>query len=83
MFFTCQLFMNNKTWNILNWNIRGINSKDIWNAVAHKIEESACSVLCLQETKREDFDLNYLRNFCPKVLSNLPFVHPLEPLGKF
>ena len=38
---------NNRSWNILNWNIRGINSKDKWNAIKQKIEESACVVVCI------------------------------------
>jgi hypothetical protein len=41
----------NRSWNILNWDIRGLNSDDKRNAVRAKIEESAYVVLCLQETK--------------------------------
>lgn len=65
------------TWNILNWNIRGINDDKRWPALSNKIEESACSILYLQETKREIFDSHYLKNFCPRSLSKfdyLPFV---------
>jgi hypothetical protein len=35
----------NRSWNILNWNIRGLNSDDKRNAVRAKIEESTCSVV--------------------------------------
>ena len=65
---------NNRSWNILNWNIRGINSKDKWNAINQKIEESACVVVCIQETKREEFTTQYLRNFCPKRISKFAYL---------
>ena len=62
--------MNNtntrKTWNILNWNIRGINSDDKCNALRLKLDESNCSIYCIQETKRENFDHSFIRKFAPK-----------------
>ena len=78
---TKQLFVSmnntNRSWNILNWNIRGINSKDKWLALRQKIDESDCNILCLQETKRETFDTAYIKNFFPSRLNKfafLPFV---------
>ena len=62
--------MNNtntrKTWNILNWNIRGINSDDKCNALRLKLDESNCAIYCIQETKRENFDHSFIRKFAPK-----------------
>lgn len=55
-----------RNWNILCWNIRGINSPHKWRSLREKIEESMCAVICIQETKREIFDHSYLKNFCPK-----------------
>jgi exonuclease III len=55
-----------RSWNILDWNIRGINSQEIWDDIREKIHESNCNIICLQETKREQFDLSYLKNFCPR-----------------
>ena len=52
---------NNKNWNILNWNIRGMNSEDKCLALRQKIDESDCNIVCLQETKRETFDTAYLK----------------------
>lgn len=73
----------NRCWDILNWNIRGINSQDKWLAIGKKIEESACAIVCLQETKREMFDvvpielINLL--FCPLVVFLWPgMVHCLK-----
>jgi exonuclease III len=58
--------MNNQNWNILCWNIRGINVTPKWDAIHDKIEESACSIICLQETKKEHFDMSFIHNFAPK-----------------
>jgi exonuclease III len=55
-----------RSFNILVWNVRGINSQGKWDALRDKITESAASVVCLQETKREHFDSSYLRKFCPR-----------------
>ena len=53
----------NRKWNILNWNVRGINSQTRWDDLRDKIDESNCGIICLQETKKEAFDQYYLRNF--------------------
>lgn len=67
--------MNNKRiWKILNWNIRGINSEKKWIALRNKIEESGCDIICLQETKREDFDSSYIKKFCPSKFTNFEFL---------
>jgi hypothetical protein len=44
---------NNRQMKILFWNVRGINSQEKWDAIRDKISESACQILCIQETKRE------------------------------
>jgi hypothetical protein len=46
---------NTNNWNILDWNIRGINSQARWNDIRQRIDETNCNILCLQETKRESF----------------------------
>lgn len=35
-----------------------------WNAVRSKINETWCDIVCLQETKREQIDPVFLKNFC-------------------
>lgn len=60
--------MNNqlsKDWNILSWNVRGINSSWKWDSVKNKICDASCDVICLQETKKETFDAAFLKNICP------------------
>jgi exonuclease III len=56
----------NRNWKIMNWKLRGINSEKKCLALSNKIDESGCNIICLQETKREIFDMEYLRKFCPK-----------------
>jgi endonuclease/exonuclease/phosphatase family metal-dependent hydrolase len=64
-----------RSWNILDWNIRGINSQDRWDDLANKISESNCNIICLQETKRESFDNAYIRKFCPRKFNMFAY-HP-------
>ena len=56
----------NRNWNILNYNVRGINSQTRWYDMRARIDESNCCIICIQETKRDTFDQAYLRNFSPR-----------------
>jgi hypothetical protein len=67
----------NLIWRILSWNIHGINRADKWPLIRNKIEESLASIICLQETKRGDFDLNFIKSFAPRRFDQFAFV-PLE-----
>ena len=60
------VFMASRSWNILCWNIKGINASSKCDAVRNKIEGSSCSIVCLQETKRESFDMSFIQKFAPK-----------------
>lgn len=53
-----------KSSNILYWNIRGINVEAKWESLRDKILESKCDIISVQETKRESFDITYIRKFC-------------------
>jgi hypothetical protein len=72
---------HNRSWKILNWNLRGINSEKKWVALSSKIDESNCDIICLQETKRESFDMEYIRNSVRKDLINLNSSLQLDLLG--
>lgn len=50
-----------------------MNSQSKWDALRGKIEESACQIVCLQETKRETFDPFYLKKFCPRYLDTFSY----------
>lgn len=67
-----------RTWNVFCWNVHGINDKEKWNYVRNKIEESGANIICLQENKRDYFDLRYIRNFAPKRFDKFDFVPPME-----
>jgi exonuclease III len=59
---------NNKYSKILFWNVGGIDSHEKWDALRDKISDSACQVLCIQETKRETFDSFYTKKLCHRYL---------------
>jgi exonuclease III len=69
------------SWNILNWNIRGINSQERWDDIKQRVEECNCNIICLQETKREHFELSYLRNFCHKKFNKYAFTPSIGSSG--
>jgi hypothetical protein len=61
-------------WNILDWNIRGIKSLDIWNDISLRSEESNCNIIFLWETKKEFFDQSYIRNFCNRKFDQFSYI---------
>jgi exonuclease III len=65
---------HNRFWKILNWNIRGINAEKKWLAIASKIEECGCDIICIQETKMENFDIQFIRKFAPKRFNKFEFL---------
>jgi hypothetical protein len=71
---------NMRVWKVLCWNIRDIHSRQKWTALRSKIHEIGCDIICLQETKRENFDATYLKNFPPTVFLFHHKVHQVGPL---
>lgn len=63
----------NKSWNVLSWNIRGLNSDKKILALRNAIDSSGCAIICIQETKRESFDLAFVKTFCPKNFDKFVF----------
>jgi exonuclease III len=39
----------------------------------NKINEIACDIVCIQETKRDEFNEAYIWNFCPMPFYNFCF----------
>jgi exonuclease III len=66
---------------IMNWNIRGINSEKKWLAIASKIDECGCDIICIQETTREDFDIQFIRKFAPKRFNKFEFLPSIGASG--
>lgn len=62
----------NRDWNILCWNVRGINDDSKWKSIRNKIEESACNIFVCKKL-REFFGLHYVRNFAPKRFDKFDF----------
>ena len=73
--------MDRRCWLILSWNIRGINAEQKWLAVNQKVDESGCSIICLQETKKEEFDHSFIRKFCPRRFDKFEFVPSIGASG--
>jgi exonuclease III len=42
--------------------------------IKSKIQETSCDIICLQETKREFFDLAYIKNFYPPAYDSFEYV---------
>ena len=60
-------------WRVLCWNVRGLNDPDKRLLIYNKIDESNCDVICLQETKRENFDHSFIKSFCPNRFDRFSF----------
>lgn len=65
--------MSNRIWSILSWNVRGMNSQAKLDHIRNKIAESGAAIVCLQETKRDSFDQQYISQFCPRHLNKFAF----------
>ena len=63
-----------KKWIVLCWNIRGLNAKDKQLALMNAIIISGCSVICLQETKKDHFDIAFIKKCCPPRFDDYVYV---------
>lgn len=48
--------MSEKNCILLNWNVRGLNSQARRKVVRDQVQETGCTIVCLQETKMEQID---------------------------
>jgi len=71
----------NRSWNILCWNVRGINAAEKWPLIRNKIDESNCEIFCFQETKKESFDSAFIRNFAPRRFDKFIYAPSVGALG--
>jgi exonuclease III len=65
--------INRRIWRVMCLNVRGLNSEGRQCEMRSKIDESDCDVICLQETKCENFNWRLIRQFCPKRFDNFVF----------
>lgn len=71
----------NRSWNILCWNVRGINAAEKWPLIKNKIDESNCDIFCFQETKEECSDSSFIRNFAPKKFDKFVYAASVGASG--
>ena len=70
-----------RSWNVLCWNVRGLNSENRQRVVRQKIDESHCAIACLHETKCTSFDSRAIKSFCPKRFDSFAFSPSLGASG--
>jgi exonuclease III len=70
-----------RNWNILNWNVRGLNSVHKSNAIRAKIHESSCAIFCIQERKTQRFESSTIRKFAPKHFNKFSYFPSEGALG--
>jgi hypothetical protein len=73
--------MDNRSWNILCCNIRGINSMVKSDASRNKIDECGYAIICLQETKWEIFDISFIRSFALNRFDQFDFIPSMGAPG--
>lgn len=70
-----------RTWNVLCWNVRGLNSPDKHLALSNAINSSGCDVICIQESKMQSFDASMLKMLCPKRFDSFAFIPAIGASG--
>jgi mRNA deadenylase 3'-5' endonuclease subunit Ccr4 len=61
--------------------VRGINSQAKLTAIRSKILETNSEIICLQETKRENFNQNFIKHFCPSAFDCFEFIPSVGASG--
>jgi hypothetical protein len=79
LYYSC--IMDLRCWLILSWNIRGMNFEDKCLALKNKVDESGCSIICLQETKKSHFDNSSITKFCHRCFDKFEFIPSIGTLG--
>jgi exonuclease III len=64
----------NRIWYVLSWNIRGLNDPLKWPHIRNKLEESNASIVCIQETKKGEFDHSFIKKIAPKKFDKFAFI---------
>lgn len=63
-----------QNWNVLCWNIRGLNSPEKHQALSNAINDSGCAIICLQESKMQMFDASSLKAICPRRFDQFAYI---------
>src|SRR3954464_13659961 len=70
-----------RNWNVLCWNVRGLNSNAGQRAVREKIDESQCSIICIQETNGPSIDSNFVKSWCPRRFDQFAYIPSIGASG--
>ena len=71
-----------QSWNVLCWNIRGLNADKKRLALSNAIQSSGCAIICLQETKMQMFDASTLKLICPKRFDKFAYIPSVGASGR-
>jgi hypothetical protein len=61
--------------------VRGLNAKEKWDSLRDKINECQCDIIGLQETKRDNFDSQYIKKFYPASFDTFEFLPSVGASG--
>jgi hypothetical protein len=64
---------------VLCWNVRGLNGESRQREMRSKIDENACDIICLQETKYGEFDWQLIKKIVLRILIYLLLLYLLVP----
>jgi exonuclease III len=73
--------MSTKTWYVLSWNVRGINSDKKWDAIRDHVMSCNCDIVCLQETKKQFFDIMFIKKICPSSFDAFEYIPSVGASG--
>lgn len=70
-----------RNWNVLTWNVSGLNSTWKWDSIKNKVLSTQCDIICFQETKKDSFDSSFLRKICPIQFDSFDFLPSVGASG--
>ena len=62
-------------------NRRCLNSDDKWNPIKNTLVKAGCDIFCFQETKRQIWDIQFLRKFSPPDFDSFEFLPSIGASG--
>lgn len=73
--------MATRTWKVLCWNVRGLNSDKKWDAIRDTVLECSCDIIYLQETRKDSFDRMFINKICPPAFDAFDYIPALSASG--
>jgi hypothetical protein len=63
----------NSTWNVLDWNLRGINSQERWDDINNELK-NAVAISCAPRKLREFFFTRHTSIFCHRKFNKYAYI---------